>query len=252
MTFQFQPGNSPFHRLDPLTKIIWVLCVSVLTLRYTTALPQAILLAAVLLAAIALAGLRVRVLMRSIRVVLWLSIPYFVLQLLWIPGSTALLRLGPLEITAEALDYSLGITLRLLILFASSLIYIATTDPQDVVLMLAQKLKLPYRFAFGISIALRFVPFLEEEAATIRAAQAIRGLRPAAGWRERWQRWKIFVAAVFTNAVRRIQTTANAMDMKGFGAHESRTYMRSIAVRRSSVLFAAATIAATIAILAVY
>lgn len=247
MIFQFQHGDSLFHRIDPLSKCIWLICISVLTLSYRIAALQGALLLTVLLTGILCAQLTPYAIWRGIRFPFWFGLPYFALQLLFVPGTTELARIGTFTLTAEALDFAASVSLRLLILVLASLLFIYTTDPRDVVLAMAQKLRVPYRIAFAVSIALRFLPILEAEAALIRAAQKLRGQGEPARLSDRIAWRKRFALAVFTSAVRHVRQTAEAMDMKAFGLYQRRTYRRALTIPRSGITIAAASCVLTIA-----
>lgn len=244
MMFQYRHGRSWFHRLDPVSKFIWLACVSVLCFRFGTAAWQALLLFTVLALGVWAAGLPPRSLWRGIRIPFWFGVPYFFMQLLFLPGVTEFAAFGPVTITAEALDDAAAVSLRLLTLVLASLLFIATTDPRDAVLAMAQKLRVPYRFAFAVSIALRFLPILEAEAAVVRAAQRLRGAASADAAnavprlrlaRQRWAARRSFAFAIFAGAVRRMQRMAETMDSRGFGLHGQRTYRRQLTTPRSGV-----------------
>lgn len=252
MVFQFQPGSSVFHRLDPLTKFFWLICVSVLVLLIERAWVQALLLGAVALTGLLLAGVSLRMLWRGIKIPLLFGIPYFILQLLFLPGETPLVQIGSYTLTSEAFDFATAVTIRFITLVMSSLLYIVSTDPRDVVLALAQKLRVPYRFAFAISIALRFLPILNAEAEVIRSAHWLRGYSHAKGLRNRLLWRKQFIIAIFVQAARRVQQTANAMEARGFGAFPDRTYIRCIQIGRSGILFAMISGVLTVSMVAWY
>jgi len=239
MIFQFQPGHTWYHRLDPVSKFVWLACVSVLCLAFETAAAQGVLLLSVVLLGRCAAGLTLRAQWRGIRLPFYFGIPYFFLQLLFLPGETSLLAIGSVILTVEALDYAAAVSLRLLTLVLASLLFIATTDPRDVVLALAQQLRIPYRFAFAVSIALRFLPILEAEASLVRSAQRLRGL-PAdqsGGFRDRikmgFANERRFAFSIFAGAVRRVQRMAEAMEGRAFGLYRGRTYLRQLRISRS-------------------
>ncbi|WP_442604252.1 energy-coupling factor transporter transmembrane component T family protein [Paenibacillus sp. KN14-4R] len=238
MIFQFQPGESFFHRMDPISKIAWVICMSILILTYERADVQLALFVVVAAIGLVLANLPIQSIWRSLRIPLYIGIPYFILQLLVVSGGTVIWQFGRFEITAEALDFATAISIRFLTLILVSFVFVATTEPRLFVLALSQKLRLPYRFTFAISIALRFVPILQKEAEMIRLAQRLRGLSEPRGMRNRYMAWKRFVLAVFIQAVRKAQQTANAMDTKGFGVYPDRTYLREVPIQASGVYFA--------------
>jgi len=212
--------------MHPLAKLIAVLCTTILVLTYSTALIQGVIFIMVVAVGLTLGKQVRRVFGKMARYMLVFAIPFFFIQWIWLPGSTVWFTWGPLQVTYEALDYAGAVTFRLMTLFLTSAIFMATTEPRDVVLMLTKQLRVPYRFAYAVSLALRFLPVLSEEAETIRTTHQIRGMKPPQGLREHAQAWKQFSIAIFTNSVRRMQMTASAMDTKGFGAYSNRTYWR--------------------------
>ncbi|MGO4950054.1 energy-coupling factor transporter transmembrane component T family protein [Paenibacillus sp. DRB1-1] len=228
MLFQYNGGSSPLHRLGPLSKLIWVGCFSLLSMAWDSTLREAALLAVL----IAVAGLGARLTLarqlRAMSFLIGLGIPYFILSILAIREGYTVASWGPIVITAEGLDIAGALTLRIFVLFLASYIYLSTTDPRDFVQALNLRLRVPYRFAFGISVALTFLPLLEEEGRTIMAARRVRGQEPPRGWGNRLSWWSGYAAAVLVNAVRRVQQTALAMEGKGFGAYAERTYLRTL------------------------
>lgn len=249
MIYQYQRGQSFFHRIDPLSKFVWLVCVSILALVFDTGPSQLSLLLVIVVIGRALAGLTLQSMWRGMRIPFWFGVPYFFLQLLFLPGETVIVKLGSFMLTTEALNYSAAITLRFVTLVLASLLYITSTDPRHVVLALAQKLKVPYRFAFAISIALRFLPMLESEAALIRSAQRMRGMGKPVGLRDRMYWWKRFVVSVFIHAVRRVGQTADAMDSKGFGTYRERSYIHTLHISTMAIIFTLLSVVVTIGVI---
>lgn len=252
MKFQFQPGTSLFHRSDPLSKLLWLLSVSAIAVAYEEALIQALLLLVLVLIGRYGAGVPYPSLWKGLRLPFWLGVPFFVLQLLFVPGSTRILSLGSLHITTEALDFAAAITCRLLTLVLTSLLYTATTDPHDLVMALTLKLRVPYRFAYAVLIALRFLPVLEAEAALIQAAQKRRGTLAESGWKQKLKRKRQFALQVFISSIRKVEHTALVMEAKGFGASRHRTYRRKLVFRPEGILLAAVSMLLTGIILWTY
>ncbi|MDO7908277.1 energy-coupling factor transporter transmembrane component T [Paenibacillus sp. JX-17] len=228
MLLQYDRGRSLLHKLGPGSKFILLLCVSALAMGWNTAGWELGLLVFVVAAARLAGGMGFGRMQRTMSFLLALAVPYFVLTALAVNGEHVLWSWGLLHITSEGLNAAGAMTLRMFILFLSSLTFIITTDPQQIVQALHRRLKVPYRFAFGISLALSFLPLLEEEGRTISAAQRVRGQRPPRGWRSRLRWWGSFLTAVLVNAVRRVQMTAGAMEGKGFGAYPDRTYLHPL------------------------
>src|SRR5690625_2621201 len=111
MMYQYQPGYSWFHKLNPLPKFVWLICMSVLAIRYEDAGAQLLLMGVTLLFGFVACKLTLPEIWRRIWIPLLFSLPYFLLQLLFVPGETELWQLGKLVITAEAFDFALAITL---------------------------------------------------------------------------------------------------------------------------------------------
>jgi energy-coupling factor transport system permease protein len=233
MILQYRDGMSPFHRLDPGSKFVWLICVSMLSLCWETTLPQALLFFIVFAIGVIAAQLSLGMLWRAMRIPLWLGVPYFFLQLLFLPGETSLMTLGPLQLTTEALDFATAISLRLLTLVLASYLFVATTDPRDAILALTQQLRVPYRFAFAVAIALRFLPILEQEASYVRAMQQLRGQgQPNKWWNgmARFREFRRFAFTVFKNAIRRVHSIALTMESRAFGRYPTRTFRRELVV----------------------
>lgn len=231
MIFRFREADSLFHRMDPLSKFIWVLCMSVIAVAHEWVWGQLFLFLTIITVGYGLAQLSMNELWRGLRFPLMFGLPYFLLQLIFLPGDTLLLTIGPLEITKEALTFAAAVSIRLFTLVALSLVFVITTDPRDVVLTLAQKCKVPYRIAFGVAIALRFLPLLEEEAKILRDAMKRRG----AIVRSR------FIFMIFGSAVQRVHHIALGMEMKGFGAYRDRTYVKTIHISWSGKVLSVAS-----------
>lgn len=227
MIIPYQKGSSYLHKLDPLSKLVFILCIAVLAMTFQHSGAQACLLLFTTVVARYAAGIMWSRQWKIVRFLILFILPLFVITLLTASGSHELLRWGYFQLTVEGLDGAGSVTLRMFTLFLSSYVYIMTTDPQDLVAALTQRLKIPYRFSFGISMALTFLPLLEEEGRMISAAHQVRGRKPR-GWGDKWQWWRMYMFTVLYNALRRVQQTAAAMEAKGFGAYPDRTYLRPL------------------------
>lgn len=215
------------HRLDPLSKWVALVCLAVLAMHWEDPRQQAVLLLALIAAARLGAGMSWRRLLRRIAWIVGFGLPLFVVTALAVQ-----MREGgfgeSLPVSAAAFSDAAVVTLRMVSLFLSSLTYIESTDPKDFVIMLTTRLKLPYRFVFGISMALTFLPLLAEEARQATAARKLRMGRRPRGLTERLEQWRGQLVTVFTGAIRRVEQTAGAMDAKGFGAYRERTFLRDV------------------------
>ncbi|WP_438347663.1 energy-coupling factor transporter transmembrane component T family protein [Paenibacillus sp. FA6] len=228
MIIPYVQGQSGLYRIDPLSKLVLVLCIAILSMIFQTSTEQVCLLLFSMVTARFVAGITWRGQWKALSFLIVFTLPLFIITVFTTAGDNLLIEFGMISITSEALDMAGSVSLRMFTVFLTSYVYVKTTDPQDLVASLTRILRIPYRFAFGISMALTFLPLLQEEGRSISAAHQIRGRSKGRGWADTWSWWITFTSAVLYNAVRRVQQTAAAMESKGFGAYPDRTYLRPL------------------------
>jgi len=251
--FSYLAHTSPLHRLNPSMKLAGIAVVALgATAAFDPFIP-AMLLLALWLTAWLVGRIPWRTMLRWSLPLLLLPLPIALFNALYADLSAyahphILWQWGIWTLSAEGLQAGLGIGLRVAVFIASSLLFIATTDPTDFALSLVQNLKIPPRFGYGILVSYRFLPLLRKEFDIIRMAHQVRGVGESGGlrgWVERTRRYAIPLLAA---AVRKSERTALAMDAKAFGAHPQRTYYRRMVIRRRDVLFVLALAVYTLAV----
>lgn len=254
MIFLYRPGTSFLHRMDSVSKSLWLLAVGLFVLVSADWRVNALVFGAVLLTGFVLGGVSPAMLVRRLLplwiVAIWLLALFSVI---YPAGVTPLFHLGPITGTREGFTYGLAIAFRVLSLGSSSVFFAATTDPRRMVNEYIAVLHLPYRAAFAFYAALRFLPLVQTEAATVRNARALRAQgKVAVGVRDRLQLLRSLTVALLVNMIRRVQVTAIAMDSRGFGAYRTRTSIDDIVRPRSGILFALAWCAFVLAYIVVF
>lgn len=217
------PANTFMHRLDALSKLVALLCLSILIMHINEAVPSVIVLFCLLVLGL-FAGNSEKLLRRFLFIGSF-ALPLFILTMLSAPQGGESFDLGLFSVSTAAIEAGIVVSFRMIILFLSSMVYIETTNPRHFLVMLTHYVKLPYRFVFGVSVALSFVPLLEEEAKMAIAARKLRRGKAPQRLGEVIDLWKGSLLSIFTGAIRRISITAGAMDAKGFGAYPTRTYV---------------------------
>jgi energy-coupling factor transport system permease protein len=242
MAFLYQPGDSFLHRMDSISKSLWLLAVGLLVLFSGDWYVNAIVFIAVLVTGFVLGGVSPVLLLRRLLPLYLLAIWLLVLFSVIYPGGvTPLIHLGPITATREGLFYGLAIALRVLSLGSSSVFFAATTDPRRMVNEYIEVAHVPYRAAFALYAALRFLPMIQYEATNVRNARAIRAQgRVAVGLRDRLALFRSLTVALLVNVIRRVQVTAIAMDSRAFGAYGSRTGIDDVVRPWAGILFALA------------
>ncbi|MGE5483009.1 MAG: energy-coupling factor transporter transmembrane component T family protein [Bacteroidota bacterium] len=231
---QYLPGESPVHRLDPRTKIIWTLLW--MTALFGVASFAGYLSFAVFLGvALALARIPAWAVWRGIRPLLYLILFTAFFNLFATPGELVA-RLGPFSITRAGLAAAGLVTARLLLLIAGASILTLTTSPLalsdgiEALLWPLRRIGVPaHELAMMMGIALRFIPTLLEEAERIMKAQKARGADFESG--NLWQRVRSLVpilVPLFVSAFRRADELAVAMEARAYRGGEGRTHLREL------------------------
>ncbi len=240
---QYYPVDSPVHRLDPRTKII-------LTVLFIVAVFMArelylyLFILGYLALAVALGKLPARMILRSLKPMRILLAFTFVLNLFFGSGSTVLLRLGPVTIWREGLMNAVHFSLRLVFLVMGSSILTLTTSPvtlTDGLETLASPLKKigfpAHEMAMMMTIALRFIPTLVEEADKIMKAQTARGADFESGnLMARARAMVPLLVPLFVSAFRRAGDLAMAMEARCYHGGEGRTRLHVLKIKKGDII----------------
>ncbi len=234
MALQYFPADALMHRMDALSKFAWIIVLGVFgyVISYPPALAALVVLVHV--AAFVLGRVPLQRYLRAAPFLFLLGIcTGFFQVLIRSRGTDVLVGMGPFEITVSGLSFGATFGLRVLLIAFASLVFIWTTDPRDLVIGLIY-LKAPYRIAYGVFVALRFIPVLENEAMVIREAQAVRGVQEVTSKVEAAKR---YVMPLLVSGIRRAEHMAIAMDSRAFGAFPQRTYMNDFRWTASGLAF---------------
>jgi len=236
--FKFRRVSSPVHDLDPRVKFLYVCAVFAAAVMFSELLPL-ILLLLIQVPFILLAGVQ-RAWFKSMRGASLLALLIFVMNLV-----SMYLYQGQI-----LLEYSLGMTLRFLVLVESFSTFFLTTSPDQLSLALEQS-HVPYEFSFAFTTAVRFVPVLAEEAQTIMDAQRARGLELERGnFIKRVKNYIPILIPLIVNAIRRSLELAEAMESRAWGATEKRTNLYVLKMRSGD--YTLALISLSMLIIAIY
>ena len=236
---QYYPVDSVIHRLDPRAKIIltFLYIIAVFLVRsFWLYIP----IAAYLVLATALSKLPPKMMLRSLKPMRILLVITFVLNLFFGGGTTKLVEIWGITIWREGLMTALTFTFRLIFLVTGSSILTLTTSPvtlTDGLERLASPLKIikfpAHEMAMMMTIALRFIPTLIEEADKIMKAQTARGADFETGNLIARARAMIpLLVPLFISAFRRAGDLAMAMEARCYRGGEGRTRLHVLKFRR--------------------
>lgn len=225
---EYVPSNSSVHRLNPLSKLVWLLSVMVLALAFTHYVYLLAVLASVIL--VALLGGVFGKLVPVFRGLMIFSLVMLFLQILFNKSGPVMCYLFAgqyLAVHQQAWQLGIAMGLRMMAIILSFLIFLATTQYKDITLTLTEKLKLPYSYVFMFMTALRFVPVFLNEMKLVNQAQAARG------WTVDGNNLLIKLKAYSPVAVplvlislHKAERLAMAMETRGYGSGPRSTYKK--------------------------
>ncbi len=240
---QYYPAKSVIHTLDPRAKILGAIAyiVAAFLCKNTFAF-VALLVSALLL--ILLARIPLRIVLRSIRALIFIMIFTAVLNIFWVTdaseGATPLIAWRFIEIYEKGLYHAAFILVRILCMVIGTGIFltytttpIALTDAIESLLHPLTYLKINvHTFAMMMTIALRFIPTIMEETEKIMAAQKARGADFTTGSLAKRAKALIpIIVPLFASAFRRADELATAMECRCYHGGKGRTKLRILRFR---------------------
>ncbi len=211
--FQYTHQDSIIHHLDPRAKLLMSIVSAIISLSFLEILPLLIILAVLIPLLIAAKSFK-----RWLRSMKGLSV-----LLVFILVVNTLLLTSPYPF-----NHSVALTLRLVALMTSFSIFFLTVHPDELSQALIQ-MRVRFEFAFAMSMAMRYVPTLGQEAYAIMDAQKARGVELDKGNPlKRIRNIVPIIVPLIIVSIRRALSIAESMESRGFGASPSRTYMNRL------------------------
>ncbi len=243
---QYYPVDSWVHRLDPRTKILLTIAMIVAVFLVKSMVGYALILGFMYLVS-KLSNIPFKMLVKGVKPLRFILILTFILNLFFNTGSTMLVAWGFIKISYEGLSTAVHYSLRLVFLVLGTSLMTLTTSPialSDGIEMLLSPLKVikfpAHELAMMMSIALRFIPTLMEEADKIMKAQMARGADFESGnLLARAKAMVPLLVPLFVSAFRRAGDLAMAMESRCYHGGENRTRLRVLKITKNDWLAAA-------------
>ena len=127
--------------------------------------------------------------------------------------------------TTEQLFYQANVMMKYFIALPIAILFVSTTNPSELAASL-NSIGIPYKAAYVVSLALRYIPDVQRDYHDISQAQQARGVELGKGVKLT-KRLKNVVNILFPlilTSVQRIDVVSNAMDLRCFGKEKSRTW----------------------------
>ena len=215
-------GDTVLHRMHPLTKILVaaLLCASAFVssdYRYLLGIIVFDILLGVVGEGRARSGLLGRTL-GIVRGLFKMSVFLFILQILAIRRGQVVVPLWPgFGITDEGLRNGLLLVLRLTAATLPLSVLISVTNLSDLSNTMVKELRIPYKYAFTFTSAIRFIPVFSSEMSGIIESQKARGVDFEV--KNPLRKLGMILPLCFPllmGAVRKIEFTATAAELRGF------------------------------------
>ncbi len=227
---QYAPGDSVIHCLDPRTKVLSTLFFMSLLL-ITHRLEILLLFFVLGFVFFIVSGLNPKLGLKNLRPFLWLFLLTFILNAMFTRGKI-LWKIPFLNvyITEEGIFQGVFYTLRIAILVVLANLLTLTTSPMSLTDGIERFLS-PFKrigirsheIAMMLSISLRFIPILIEEADRIRKAQISRGGSFEGNILKKIKSIVSLIVPLFLSTFRRANDLALAMDARCYRGGVGRT-----------------------------
>ncbi len=261
--------DTVFHRMDSRVKLIGMILFLVSAfLSYGTGYMNIVIYLAIFLILLVftfMSKASFASIFRSLKG-LWFMILLLLVINIFIPSSSAggdvAFYIGSNAVYWKTIINLVYIFIRLVLVLMITNIFTSTTKPMDMTYSIEwlfyplKLIKIPvHKFAMALSLAIRFIPTLSEEAARIQKAQASRGVDYRQGkFRDKVKSIVSLVIPLFMTAFTESGELADAMEARGYNPDAKRTRYRVYkwGVRDTVASIVLAVLLAAMIVLAVY
>ncbi|MDD1766903.1 MAG: energy-coupling factor transporter transmembrane protein EcfT [Candidatus Methanomethyliaceae archaeon] len=230
--FEYRRGTSVIHKIDPRSKLIYVILFTALTVYFINPLLLLLVLSSsfpiVLISKISNRWIQ------SIKGSLIFIAFIFIFNFIAIVLTTGSIWL--------AVTSGISMAIRFIALISIFSVFFLTTSPEDLTQSMVQ-MRIPYDYALTFNMAMRFVPTLSREAQIIMDAQRSRGLEMEKGnLIQRIRNYIPVLIPLIVSSFRRAELVADAMESRAFGATKKRSSLYVLKMENRDVLFFAISV----------
>lgn len=143
---------------------------------------------------------------------------------------------GNYIVTKEQLFYELNIFLKYFSVIPVALLFIVTTHPSEFASSL-NRIGVPYKISYAVSIALRYIPTVQEDFMIISKAQQAKGIDVSrkVNFATRVKNVSYTLMPLIFSSIEKIDIISNAMLLRGFGKKDKRTWYRSKNITKNDI-----------------
>ncbi len=132
---------------------------------------------------------------------------------------------GRYTVTQEQLFYQITKLMKYASVIPLGIIFLLTTNPSEFASAL-NGVGVHYKASYAVALTLRYFPDIQREYRSISLAQQARGLDMSrkAKFSKRVKNSLLIIIPLVFSTLDRIELISNAMDLRGFGKHKTRTW----------------------------
>ncbi len=232
---QYIEEDSFFHKLHPLTKLLWavsmcVVCFIASNLYFLTFI-------VITNIGIAWGSKILKKAWPTFKMFLVLGLFLMIFQMLFVTEGKVILQLGKgFMLTDTGIKSGLLLALRMSGALLPLSLMLMITSISDLTAEMVDKLHIPYKYTFVITTALRFIPAFAKEMDQIIQAQVCRGCDLDS--KNFFKKIKVIIpmsVPLLVSSVRKIEKQAMALEIKGFNT-PNRSRYRLIRASKKDVL----------------
>lgn len=222
-TTLFDSRKSVIHRLNPVTKLVALLAIIVTVFAIPLWWVAGLIVVFVVVPAAGLSKSGGRLLSISLKILIPLMLALTIVQGLTFPGGTTVIwQWGIISVTSEGLLFALTIGSRIIVLVLTSILFVLTTHPGDLMSALTERGMSP-KFAYIISSTLQLIPAFKDRADSILLAQQSRGLSLKGGPLHRMKLMLPLLTPLVLGMFTDVEERSTAMEARAFGSMSKRT-----------------------------
>ncbi len=242
--FAYISNNSFIHKLNPISKLIFLLFLTIETFIIGSIILQSALFLLVIILLL-LSKIKPKFIFKKLRFMVIILLISVVLNIFFnaLPNEDEivlfyLFNVPFLPIRRLAVYFALRAFFILLTLYTSAILFTNTTSPKDFVYSMI-RMRIPYKFCFAFMVGLRFIPSIEEEAKTIALAQQARGfnIEKVKTLRKAYAFISERMIGTLVSILRKGQTVSLSMENRCFGVFKNRTNLIKVKFKFSDLVF---------------
>lgn len=240
---RYLPLDSWMHKRDPRIKLVSMIILIVAVFIDIGFLGYGII-GAVLIVTLLISKVSFKMILKSMRAMLFMMVFLLIINTFVVKTGALWINFGFIKIYEGAILQTLYIFIRLVIMISITTILTVSTKPMDLTMAIEDLLtplkviKVPaHEIAMIISIALRFIPTLIDEANRIMKAQASRGVDFDEGsLKEKISSILALIIPLFASSFQRAEELADAMEARGYVPGEERTRYRIFKINFQDIM----------------